>query len=111
MLALPAASRWRSTAAGTGPEPTSSINNLDTRMHASPRPGSSRTSPSHRTEPGTPTTYSLLRHRVLMRPAIVLVSGAPGAGKTTLARPLAAALGFALLSKDHIKETLRDAMP
>jgi len=46
-----------------------------------------------------------------MRPAIVLVSGAPGAGKTTLATPLAAALGFALLSKDHIKETLHDAMP
>jgi predicted kinase len=46
-----------------------------------------------------------------MRPAIVLVSGAPGAGKTTLAEPLAAALGFALLSKDHIKETLHDAMP
>jgi predicted kinase len=35
----------------------------------------------------------------------------PGAGKTTLARPLAAALGFALLSKDHIKETLHDALP
>jgi predicted kinase len=46
-----------------------------------------------------------------MRPAIVLVSGAPGAGKTTLAKPLAAALGFALLSKDHIKETLHDALP
>jgi len=51
------------------------------------------------------------RHHVLMRPAIVLVSGAPGAGKTTLAEPLAATLGFALLSKDHIKETLHDAMP
>jgi predicted kinase len=46
-----------------------------------------------------------------MRPAIILVSGAPGAGKTTLAKPLAAALGFALLSKDHIKETLHNAMP
>lgn len=38
------------------------------------------------------------------------MSGAPGAGKTTLARPLAAALGFTLLSKDHIKETLHDAL-
>jgi predicted kinase len=41
---------------------------------------------------------------------IVLVSGPPGAGKTTLARPLAAALGFALLSKDDIKEPLYDAL-
>ncbi|HEY4000566.1 MAG TPA: AAA family ATPase [Candidatus Xenobia bacterium] len=41
---------------------------------------------------------------------IVIVSGAPGAGKTTLARPLAAALGFCLLSKDDVKETLFDAV-
>lgn len=41
---------------------------------------------------------------------IVLVSGPPGAGKTTLARPLAGALGFALLSKDDIKEPLYDAL-
>ncbi|MFN2478824.1 MAG: AAA family ATPase [Pseudonocardiaceae bacterium] len=41
---------------------------------------------------------------------VVLVSGAPGAGKTTLAVPLAAALGLPLLSKDQIKETLFDAL-
>jgi predicted kinase len=42
--------------------------------------------------------------------AVVLVSGAPASGKTTLARPLAAELGFALLGKDRIKETLHDAL-
>ncbi|HEY1641760.1 MAG TPA: AAA family ATPase [Streptosporangiaceae bacterium] len=41
---------------------------------------------------------------------VVLVSGAPGAGKSTLAGPLAAELGFALLTKDRIKETLHDAL-
>ena len=41
---------------------------------------------------------------------VVLVSGAPGAGKSTLAGPLAAELGFALLTKDQIKETLHDAL-
>ncbi len=37
---------------------------------------------------------------------IVLVSGPPASGKTTIARPLAERLGFALLSKDDIKEAL-----
>jgi predicted kinase len=41
---------------------------------------------------------------------IVYVSGAPGSGKTSLAAPLAAELGYALLGKDMIKETLHDAM-
>jgi len=41
---------------------------------------------------------------------IVIVSGPPGAGKTTLAIPLAGALGFPLLTKDTIKETLFDAL-
>jgi predicted kinase len=40
---------------------------------------------------------------------LVYVSGAPGSGKTSLAGPLAAALGYALLAKDRIKETLHDA--
>jgi predicted kinase len=41
---------------------------------------------------------------------VVLVSGAPGSGKTSLAGPLAAELGFALLGKDRIKERLHDAL-
>ena len=40
----------------------------------------------------------------------IFVSGAPGAGKTSLAVPLAAELGFALVGKDMIKETLHDAL-
>jgi predicted kinase len=40
----------------------------------------------------------------------VYVSGAPGSGKTSLAVPLAAELGWALLTKDRIKETLHDTL-
>src|SRR2546423_2291362 len=48
-----------------------------------------------------------------MRPLgsqVVLVTGAPGAGKSTVAAPLASALGFPLLAKDTIKEALFDAL-
>lgn len=41
---------------------------------------------------------------------VVMVSGAPGAGKSTLALPLAEALGLPLLSKDLIKERLADVL-
>ena len=41
---------------------------------------------------------------------LVYVSGAPGSGKTSLAVPLAAELGYPLLAKDTIKETLHDAL-
>jgi len=41
---------------------------------------------------------------------VILVSGAPGAGKTSVAEPLAQSLGFALLSKDPIKEALFDTL-
>jgi Ni2+-binding GTPase involved in maturation of urease and hydrogenase len=37
---------------------------------------------------------------------LVYVSGAPGSGKTSLAVPLAAELGYALVAKDRIKPEL-----
>jgi predicted kinase len=39
-----------------------------------------------------------------------MVSGAPASGKSTLARVLADAFGYALLSKDAIKESLYDSL-
>jgi predicted kinase len=41
---------------------------------------------------------------------IVLVSGSPAAGKTTLAAPLAKLLGLPLIAKDDIKESLVDIL-
>jgi len=41
---------------------------------------------------------------------IVLISGAPGVGKTTIAVPLARALNFTLIAKDDIKEALYEAL-
>ena len=41
---------------------------------------------------------------------IILISGPPASGKTTIARPLAQALGFALLTKDDIKEAIFTGM-
>jgi predicted kinase len=40
--------------------------------------------------------------------AVVLINGLPGAGKTTLAGQLREHLGWVLLSKDDLKETLVD---
>jgi len=39
---------------------------------------------------------------------LVYVSGKLGAGKTSLAFPLAAELGYSLVTKDLVKETLHD---
>ncbi len=45
-----------------------------------------------------------------VRPLVVIVGGAPGSGKTTLAAPLAKTLELTLLSKDLIKESLMDSL-
>ena len=41
---------------------------------------------------------------------IAYVSGRLGAGKSSLAAPLAAELGYSLVTKDLVKETLHDAL-
>jgi len=41
---------------------------------------------------------------------IVMISGAPGVGKTTIARPLARELGMPLFAKDSIKERMHDVL-
>jgi predicted kinase len=43
-------------------------------------------------------------------PALVIVSGAPGGGKTTLASALADQLGLPLLARDDLKETIADEL-
>jgi chloramphenicol 3-O-phosphotransferase len=48
---------------------------------------------------------------VAVERGFVIVSGPPGAGKSSLAVPLAQSLGLPLLRKDHIKETLHDHLP
>lgn len=44
------------------------------------------------------------------QPSVLIITGAPAAGKTTLARRLAQSLALPLISKDDIKETLFDTL-
>jgi predicted kinase len=44
------------------------------------------------------------------RPILVVVSGAPGAGKTSLAARLSHDLSLPLLAKDELKETIAEAL-
>jgi predicted kinase len=46
----------------------------------------------------------------MQKPTLILVSGAPGAGKTTIAASLSASLRIPMVSKDAIKESLFDSL-
>ncbi len=52
----------------------------------------------------------MIVRRTLPKPTIIVVSGPPASGKSTLAVRLSNDLGLPLLSKDHIKEQLFESL-
>jgi predicted kinase len=50
-------------------------------------------------------------HNVRMEPTLVIISGPPGSGKTTLAHHLATAIGCPAICRDEIKEGMAHATP
>jgi predicted kinase len=46
----------------------------------------------------------------MQKPTLILVSGAPGAGKTTIAARLSRNLRMPMVSKDAVKESLFDSL-
>src|SRR6202167_4556725 len=63
-----------------------------------------------RSAPGKSSSWQLSYARIGRVSRIAYVSGRLGAGKSTLAAPLAAELGYSLVTKDLIQETLHDAL-
>ncbi len=69
---------------------------------------------SSRSDEAVPDPLSSIRPESTVRrrhpTLLILVTGHPGAGKTTLARRLAADLRLPLISRDNLKETLFDTL-
>lgn len=63
-----------------------------------------------RVGPAAEVTPAEVKHHRGAAPLVVLVTGAPASGKSTVGRQLARALGLPFFAKDVFKETLFDAL-
>ena len=98
--APPAAARTRRPAPGPTPQPP-----------LEPNGGNPTLDSAYRTRPRTPLLSAFAMPDLAGGSAMVLVSGLPGAGKTTLATALSEELSAVLLSKDAVKEALAIVLP